>query len=464
MKKFLGLFLILCVSNVFAVTVADAGPDQTICLSGVIQLQGNAPQQGEEGYWIDKDGVLGNSGSRINGASISGSPLNTGEYDLIYTITNGVDSTSDNLHLTIRDVPDMSNAEIIINDDCEGVEVLAEVINVVGVDTYQWEMISGGTISFSTIAEAMVELAVDGSISATIEVVATNTCGNSIPVQGSNVINIKPRQVPVISGVPVVCATKNYTYVQHTPTTDATSWEWVWDGTYKGSGTTLSLSPSDLTNSSGLISLTPTNICGAGDEAKFNIIIQQPTAPQVKLDFVGTTADGKACEDEEDLVVEVDGLFSNGGNNALYEYFVGTQSHGAASMNTDFRILQGNWKDGDQITVQMIPDTIWGCYTKSLATSSPITIVAKDEALCGPLNLDDDKNTGVVFYPNPASQSIQLSKEFGEGIIKIYNLEGQLELQESNVTEVNIEDLESGMYIIQVENERGIHSTKLIIE
>ena len=81
-----------------------------------------------------------------------------------------------------------------------------------------------------------------------------------------------------------------------------------------------------------------------------------------------------------------------------------------------------------------------------------------------PLIFEDGNESNIVFYPNPASQSIQLSKEFEVGIIKIYNLDGQLELQESNVTEVNIEDLESGMHIIQVENERGIHSSKLIIE
>ena len=157
--------------------------------------------------------------------------------------------------------------------------------------------------------------------------------------------------------------------------------------------------------------MTPINAYGEGATGTLDVMIQTPVAPQVALEFTGETSDGKACEDEDELDVTVDLLNSNGGSGVEYQFFIGNSAQNAPSTFTSMIIPQGSWSDGDRITVQMTPHIITGCFTGSggSVTSAPVIIDGMD---CGPVGFSDVKTEEVVFYPNPASQSIQLSKEF----------------------------------------------------
>jgi hypothetical protein len=66
------------------------------------------------------------------------------------------------------------------------------------------------------------------------------------------------------------------------------------------------------------------------------------------------------------------------------------------------------------------------------------------------------KSTNQLFYPNPAEKTIYF-KEFFEGTIGVYGLNGQL-VQESNkltTTSYDVSDLNTGVYILKYTNTNG---------
>ncbi|MAX70778.1 MAG: secretion protein [Flavobacteriaceae bacterium] len=75
-------------------------------------------------------------------------------------------------------------------------------------------------------------------------------------------------------------------------------------------------------------------------------------------------------------------------------------------------------------------------------------------------NFDEDD---IVFYPNPAKDSIIINEE--HSTFKIYAINGQL-MKSSTKREINISDLEAGTYLIKIESEtnKKITTKKLIIK
>ncbi|MDP5140663.1 MAG: T9SS type A sorting domain-containing protein, partial [Spirosomaceae bacterium] len=65
----------------------------------------------------------------------------------------------------------------------------------------------------------------------------------------------------------------------------------------------------------------------------------------------------------------------------------------------------------------------------------------------------------IVIYPNPSSDFIRIKNGEKEAIksYEIYNISGRLIRQnESPATEIKIQDLPSGMYFLQLKNERNV--------
>ncbi|MFA8300755.1 MAG: choice-of-anchor J domain-containing protein [Hyphomicrobiales bacterium] len=73
-------------------------------------------------------------------------------------------------------------------------------------------------------------------------------------------------------------------------------------------------------------------------------------------------------------------------------------------------------------------------------------------------NIDD-----VIISPNPARDILYINKENVD--VCIYDLQGKLKLQRKEVSgQMNISELNNGLYIIKVISEEGVYSDKLIIE
>lgn len=89
-----------------------------------------------------------------------------------------------------------------------------------------------------------------------------------------------------------------------------------------------------------------------------------------------------------------------------------------------------------------------------------VTEITVYEEPCLPLGIEGSY-TEKEFYPNPASQVIHLK---GKDNVKIFSVEGILKLDSKDSEEVNIESLKSGLYILRIEKEGQLYSSKLIVE
>jgi chitinase len=71
---------------------------------------------------------------------------------------------------------------------------------------------------------------------------------------------------------------------------------------------------------------------------------------------------------------------------------------------------------------------------------------------------DTANETVAFFYPNPAQTKIHLNTD-SQGQLNIYNMNGMLMKKIDNVQgseEINIDDLENGMYLLELNNEKGL--------
>jgi hypothetical protein len=78
------------------------------------------------------------------------------------------------------------------------------------------------------------------------------------------------------------------------------------------------------------------------------------------------------------------------------------------------------------------------------------------------LSADDFSKLGVKLYPNPVTNSFTIEGEVVVENVIIYNLLGQELKTFSNTNSFNVEDLQSGTYLVQVTTERGTAQTKII--
>ena len=91
-------------------------------------------------------------------------------------------------------------------------------------------------------------------------------------------------------------------------------------------------------------------------------------------------------------------------------------------------------------------------------------IVSMDEII---LSQDEIKMHNFKLYPNPARQELNIILGSFDNVISIYNFQGRLVKQSfvsTNNCKLNITDLSSGMYVVEVMNNKGRDFQKFIIE
>lgn len=85
-----------------------------------------------------------------------------------------------------------------------------------------------------------------------------------------------------------------------------------------------------------------------------------------------------------------------------------------------------------------------------------------------PMASIDELNVEVHAYPNPASQILNIrTAEISSGSIQLINMEGQLVKDQSvldNNSEIDVSDLDGGLYILRVSSELSSATTKIIIQ
>ncbi len=80
-----------------------------------------------------------------------------------------------------------------------------------------------------------------------------------------------------------------------------------------------------------------------------------------------------------------------------------------------------------------------------------------------PTDIEDEvENSGVVLYPNPASSVVNFTEQLAS--VNIYNISGKLVKVVQDVSNVNIEELPTGLYIVEVTTVDGkfsVHKLKV---
>ena len=117
---------------------------------------------------------------------------------------------------------------------------------------------------------------------------------------------------------------------------------------------------------------------------------------------------------------------------------------------------------------QFFVPTFTGNYAVEITLNNCTITSACQSILVGINNLD--VLTDIVVYPNPADQlvNIDLGTNFSAYTITMQDISGRVLYQDlvinTQLHQIEVGDLPSGMYLIQVVSDRGIYTEKLIKE
>ena len=113
-------------------------------------------------------------------------------------------------------------------------------------------------------------------------------------------------------------------------------------------------------------------------------------------------------------------------------------------------------------------NTLWGWGDNgygNLGIGSSEEMLWPTQVLCPPpLSVTDRTKENFAIYPNPAKQTITI-KSLGQGIadeISILDISGKVALKVFHTDQINIENLQSGIYLVKIASGNSSQIEKLI--
>ncbi len=85
----------------------------------------------------------------------------------------------------------------------------------------------------------------------------------------------------------------------------------------------------------------------------------------------------------------------------------------------------------------------------------------------GCTSIDETVAGTISIYPNPAKDVVNINSEYRVNNIKVFNFTGQViaDTEVTNkITQINTSQFESGVYLFQIETDKGITSRRIVIE
>lgn len=393
MRYILTVFLFSVLIQVYAVTDANPGKKQTVCVGSAVYVQGNDPLENEEAYWIDIDGFIESPGDTIWSTEIEQLFPSEGMFTFSYEIRDDVDTSKASLIIEVLDVPTIEGT-LTINDGCEGETVQANLTGSVS-GTVEWSVNNEASIRMLTGSSAEVVLPTDGSLSVEVTAIVSNECGASEPIKASNTISLKPKDVPVITsgnGADWVCSTKDMSFLATSK--DATSFTWKWSNEVKLESVpttkSLTLFSHDFSGViNGVVEVVGVNACGEGEKG---FLVVDVVSPEVFSFSLVTDMENNAfCINEDEVTFTVNpGFNSQPGLEHMYEFSIGSQVVQESSVSHSFTAKVGDLTDGSSVSVIGESDQN-GCYT--IGTYSVVmdvegydlpsfTLTSTKEAIC----------------------------------------------------------------------------------
>jgi hypothetical protein len=118
-------------------------------------------------------------------------------------------------------------------------------------------------------------------------------------------------------------------------------------------------------------------------------------------------------------------------------------------------------------TMYAAGDTLTATNSVYMSSVYPSYITLQLESFPGGVNEVSEEN-GIHVYPNPAGNQLTVdSKQYTIKTISVYNSVGQkaktYKILESGITQLNIESLPEGLYVLRAETINKVFTTKICI-
>jgi hypothetical protein len=83
------------------------------------------------------------------------------------------------------------------------------------------------------------------------------------------------------------------------------------------------------------------------------------------------------------------------------------------------------------------------------------------------IGIDNTTKIGVMTYPNPATQNINVVSEVSISCISVYSITGQFVKSfrvNANSTSIDVRSMPSGMYVMEINTENGVVKSKFVVK
>jgi len=306
-------------------------------------------------------------------------------------------------------------------------------------NTYAWEVVGGNITSGNDASEVTVEWTEAGT--GYVNLVETNEFGCSRAV--SYEVSLIAAPTPSITGNSSVCA--NSTDESYsTPLVEGNTYEWVIEGGILGGNSTLNetIVVNWGGNGNGKLTLTETNTTGCSTVLEYAVNIASPV--------INLGNDTTLCINHSFTLNAQPGY-------ASYSWSTGANTPAINIVGSEYTVASQN-----EFTVTVTDAQ--GCVTVE-------TVAVTIDACTG---MPENMANGFNVYPNPNKGEFNIV--FGDNVagnanVKIINTTGEVLFNQSlNITRtsqvenISVGDLSSGLYFIKVESSTGTSVMKLIVE
>jgi surface protein len=140
-------------------------------------------------------------------------------------------------------------------------------------------------------------------------------------------------------------------------------------------------------------------------------------------------------------VTSMEGMFSFSGlSTDNYDFILNSWSQQSLQANVAFGAEGVNYCNGEDARQKLIDDYSWDITDGGLD--------------CATLRLEDQNLFAISVYPNPAKDKLFIQGLLKPTKISVYNVLGKLILSKITLNEINVNNLQSGIYIIKVKEEQ----------
>lgn len=360
-------------------------------------------------------------------------------------------SSTRSLSLSSTTISSPSQITGNINAACPGSTQTFTCSLISGISSYNWTAPANSSIVSGNGSNAVTIAFGNNFTSGNLSVVATNGCSNSSP--RTVLLRSVPGYPPTIQGqIDNLCGGGTFTYTA-TPVIGATGYNWIVPEdcqivSQTNNSITLNI-PSNFI--SGNLRVSAFNSCGQGPSF-LKILTRLPnlsTAP------IGPTT---VCSNSPIATYSV-----NVPQGCTISWITGVPilSQTANSITVDF--------SGSASTTVIYAYAVNACGSSAGRNTDIQVVNCAREAENNDILITDEFNQEISVFPNPSSGifNLNISSQYGNNHIQVFSLTGQIIMdyyinQSSNNLELNLQDLQNGIYIVKVTNSEKETFQKLI--